>query len=287
MSNAMNIQIDKIQIGTRTRQNLGDIDGLAASIDRVGLLQPVVMSPDGRLVAGHRRIEACRRLGWETIDVVVVGHLTDALNLLIAERDENICRKDFTPSEMKAMADRLKPLAEAEAKDRQRASGGDKTAGQSGSGQMALPARQAREDVAEAVGTSATTLRRVQEVHDTAGDESLPASVREIAREEIKVMDDTGHVAGSHQRMLEAKWEHTGGPRESVSPRQRVRDRKKDPALGLDDTMMYFDHQVKALDSVRLPETVSAERAAPWLKQIAAHRSAMNKLAKQIKELIQ
>ena len=55
------------------RQDLGDLQGLAESIREFGLLRPVLITRDGRLIAGRRRLEACKRLGWETIPVIVVG----------------------------------------------------------------------------------------------------------------------------------------------------------------------------------------------------------------------
>jgi ParB family chromosome partitioning protein len=55
------------------RRDLGDIPGLAASIREFRLLRPVLITPDNRLIAGRRRLEACKLLGWETIPVNVVG----------------------------------------------------------------------------------------------------------------------------------------------------------------------------------------------------------------------
>jgi ParB family chromosome partitioning protein len=55
------------------RRDLGDIPGLAASIREFRLLRPVLITSDGRLVAGRRRLEACKLLGWTTIPVNVVG----------------------------------------------------------------------------------------------------------------------------------------------------------------------------------------------------------------------
>ncbi|SRR6266851_5612839 len=40
-------RIGEIRVGRRHRRDLGDIDGLAASIADIGLLQPVVIMPDG------------------------------------------------------------------------------------------------------------------------------------------------------------------------------------------------------------------------------------------------
>ena len=48
--------------------------GLKNSIQSSGLMQPVVLrAVDGgyELIDGHRRVEACRQLGWETIEAIV------------------------------------------------------------------------------------------------------------------------------------------------------------------------------------------------------------------------
>jgi ParB-like nuclease family protein len=51
--------------GLRHRKDMGDIAGLAAWIARVGgLLHPVVVQPNGVLIAGERRIHAAKLLGW-------------------------------------------------------------------------------------------------------------------------------------------------------------------------------------------------------------------------------
>lgn len=66
------MNIADIKVGKRLRRDLGDIDTLAASIEDIGLLNPVTVDADGRLLAGARRLKACKRLGWKTITVNVV-----------------------------------------------------------------------------------------------------------------------------------------------------------------------------------------------------------------------
>ena len=57
------IPLADIRVGQRMRTDLGDIDELAASISELGLLQPILLNPQFSLVAGLRRLEACRQLG--------------------------------------------------------------------------------------------------------------------------------------------------------------------------------------------------------------------------------
>ena len=65
----MTIPISSIKIGQRHRHDLGDLAGLAASIEELGLLQPIGITGDNELVFGERRMRACRDvLGWEEID---------------------------------------------------------------------------------------------------------------------------------------------------------------------------------------------------------------------------
>jgi hypothetical protein len=68
----LSLPLDVVKIGTRHRRDMGDIDSLARSIADVGLLHPVVVRPDGMLIAGARRIAACRRLGWSEVPVRIM-----------------------------------------------------------------------------------------------------------------------------------------------------------------------------------------------------------------------
>ncbi|MBF0098766.1 MAG: ParB N-terminal domain-containing protein [Magnetococcales bacterium] len=98
MTEITTLPISSIIVGKRHRQDLGNIAHLADSIRDLGLLQPIGVSPDSSLVFGHRRLEACRSLGWESVPVRIV----DA-PAIMAEHDENEVRKDFTPSERVAI----------------------------------------------------------------------------------------------------------------------------------------------------------------------------------------
>jgi ParB family transcriptional regulator, chromosome partitioning protein len=66
------LPIDTIVIGERIRKDMGDIAGLAESIEDIGLLQPIIVTPDGLLLCGERRLRACKLLGWTEIPVVII-----------------------------------------------------------------------------------------------------------------------------------------------------------------------------------------------------------------------
>jgi ParB-like chromosome segregation protein Spo0J len=55
----VDVPLNEIEIGDRRPQDFGDIAGLAKGIERVGLLEPIVVDRNGRkdryrLVAGER-----------------------------------------------------------------------------------------------------------------------------------------------------------------------------------------------------------------------------------------
>ncbi|WP_285104047.1 ParB N-terminal domain-containing protein [Promicromonospora sp. MEB111] len=96
LAGALTVTVDSIIVGARHRKDAGDLDSLAASIDQLGLLQPITVTPDRVLVCGWRRLEAVKRLGWESIKVWVRSGISDPVAALLAERDENTQRKDYT-----------------------------------------------------------------------------------------------------------------------------------------------------------------------------------------------
>jgi ParB family chromosome partitioning protein len=82
---------------------LRDVPQLAASMQAYGLLQPVVVRPvEGGyvLLAGHRRVEAARYLGWETISAIVRQATDDEAYLLTVV--DNLQRQDLSPREESA-----------------------------------------------------------------------------------------------------------------------------------------------------------------------------------------
>jgi N6-adenosine-specific RNA methylase IME4 len=95
VSSLNEIPIDAIQITGRYRKDYGDIAGLAASIEQLGLLQPIGVNASNELVFGHRRLLAFRELGRTTIP----ARMIDVPALVMAEHAENEIRKDFTVSE--------------------------------------------------------------------------------------------------------------------------------------------------------------------------------------------
>lgn len=106
------VAIDLIVVKDRYRKDLGDLEPLKASITRLGLLHPIVVTPSWRLIAGERRLQSCKALGWTEIP----AHVVNLEQLLEAERDENDpkIRKDVTVSERTAIAKAIEKTIKAQ-----------------------------------------------------------------------------------------------------------------------------------------------------------------------------
>lgn len=110
--NVQNISITEIQPfhdHPFTVTDNEDMAKIVESIGKVGTIIPVIARPlsDGgyELISGHRRLEACRKLGLKTIPVIV-RNMTDD-EAVIAMVDANLQREHILPSE-KAFAYKMK-----------------------------------------------------------------------------------------------------------------------------------------------------------------------------------
>ena len=87
--------IDAIVVN-RNGYSDADLAGLVASIRARGVLHPLVVTPDGRLLAGRRRLEAARRAGLLTVPVRVCAIETERAAIEIG-LIENAQRADLDP----------------------------------------------------------------------------------------------------------------------------------------------------------------------------------------------
>lgn len=92
------IPIDSIVVKDRIRRQV-NVDDLVASIKELGLLSPIIINSENILLAGGRRLAACKTLGWQHIDAVIKTTSTAEENLLI-EISENQRRSEFTREEV-------------------------------------------------------------------------------------------------------------------------------------------------------------------------------------------
>jgi ParB family chromosome partitioning protein len=148
--------VDSIKVGTRHRKVLGNVKELADSIAQFGLLHPIVITSHDDLIAGQRRLEAVKLLGWHNVPVRIIN----LDSILDGEAAENAQRKNLLPSEVGALARALLERETAKAQDRQRA-------GTAPSGKLP-EGGEAREIVARQCGVSRRTLDKILTLLDAA-----------------------------------------------------------------------------------------------------------------------
>lgn len=216
------IDIDEIVVGERYRKSLGDIISLSKSIDKLGLLHPIVVDSRKNLVAGLRRLEACRLLGWTQIPCRVMSSLDDAIPALKAEHDENTCREPFAPLELVALGKALEAMERQKAKERQSSSGPKEGRGaKTGSVNFTEPVGQTRDKVGEALGVSGVTYQRMKAVAKAAEDD--PETFGPIAEE----MNATGKVMPAFEKVQSIKRD----PLSVVTPESRGTSERPSKAI--------------------------------------------------------
>lgn len=119
------IRLERIESSTVARPLIAaSIDALAESIGNIGLIQPITVVPltrvhDGqrvqafRLVAGHHRVAAMRKIGWSECAARVLPQETTALAAELMEIDENLCRAELSAAQRAKAIKRRKEIWEA------------------------------------------------------------------------------------------------------------------------------------------------------------------------------
>lgn len=237
---ALTVTVDSIAVGARHRKDAGDLDALAASIDQLGLLQPITVTPDRVLVCGWRRLEAVKRLGWKSIKVWVRSGISDPVTALLAERDENTQRKDYTPLEREALYREIKELLREDAARRQAETrfGGTRhnenkrigttdadggvhrtSPGQPDVAQGHTEQGKVREQAALIVTgrKSQNTLERLSTLVDLSHDATRPDHIRRLAAEALERIQ-AGHPVYPEYEAIRAALAATDPDQQTIEP---------------------------------------------------------------------
>jgi ParB/RepB/Spo0J family partition protein len=105
----------KVLENIRSRTEPADLAPLMESIKQHGLLAPIGVYPEkGEYIVswGHRRLEACRKLGWTIIPAVVLDEKLSYTDFLLKNAIENLHRQDNSPTELGRVIERLKTECE-------------------------------------------------------------------------------------------------------------------------------------------------------------------------------
>jgi ParB family chromosome partitioning protein len=240
-SNSKPVAIGDITVVDRYRKNLGDLEPLKQSIAELGLLHPVVLDSERRLLVGGRRLEACKQLGMKTIPAVVAASLTELRQRVMAEKDENVCREPFKPSEMVALGKTIeefhRPIAEAAKAEGKKEGGKNRHS----SGGNSPKAKQPRDEskrtssvAAAACGVDRRTYEKAKAVSYAA--EKEPKKFGHLRDQ----MDRTGKVNKAYSELRKAtKQEERQAARKKIEEATGI---KADERCKAGDVWQLGDH---------------------------------------------
>lgn len=197
---------DSIRVGYRLRKDLGNLEELVDSIRRMGILEPLVITPDGTLVCGARRLAAARIAELRFVKVTVNARISTQLEELLAELHENTLQKPYAARELAALYAELKTVETEEAARRDALTrfGAPETEARDGDGDSPPPKRgTAREFAAHALtGTdSYQTHERVLMLERLARDMSRPDWLRSEAQTALDGLDGGEKVNAHYQHV--------------------------------------------------------------------------------------
>lgn len=163
------MKIADIKVGDRVRKKTGWLDDLERSIQALGVLQPIGVSPDGELIFGYRRLMACKALGLEEIPARVIDiSADDPAAALRMEQAENEIRRDFTASERLEIAKRIEVALAGRRGTNQHTKEDVQNFAQA-------EGKKTRDLAAQSVGWSGEQLRKAKVVFDEADEETKAA----------------------------------------------------------------------------------------------------------------
>jgi ParB family chromosome partitioning protein len=202
--------IDSIVVGIRHRKDPGDLKQLMDSIEQIGMLQPITITPEGVLVCGWRRLEAIRRLGWRSLKVWVRSGISDKLEALLAQQDDNQLHKPLNELEKASLYRELKAIRAEEAEGRMQANqfGAQSNGGSPGSAPGADPDDNgdARRQAAQAITGKASysTHERVCALMDWASRKATPPEIRAMANDALRRIEEGEPVKPLYGEVKEA-----------------------------------------------------------------------------------
>lgn len=261
----MKVPVDLIEPGTRLRGvDAEHVAALIASIEEVGLLSPItvyqrpVMQAGINvtgfgLVAGLHRLEACRSLGFEEIEAVVVD-LSD-LKRQIAECDENLCGANLTPAERARFTSRRKQAYEAlhpETRHGAGLNGGLNTSRQVGD------TSRFTKDTASRTGKSERAVQRDATRGDRIDGDVL-AKIAGTDMDKGKVLDALAAVPKDQQADELAKYRSAEKARREVADRNEAHDlnRQQDRSIALTEAQQFAEWLLARTDLNDLPVLIS------------------------------
>lgn len=175
MTTAMRIELWKTRDlrtprrGSRSHLTVEQQKDLVTSLKRFGIVQPIVVKPDGEVVIGQRRAEAAKALGLKEVPVIVHRDLKDEIETLQVRLSEEM---SHSPMERLSVAEHVVALYEHHKHDYEKQG-----------------RKFTQDDLAERLGVSSSTISHYGIVA------KMPEPVKKEIREERISLSDAIQVS--------------------------------------------------------------------------------------------
>jgi len=245
----MKLKLSEITIPDGRRNiDCAKVSELAESIKVIGLIHPITVGNDKTLIAGAHRLEACRYLGHDEIECVVLD--CDALHAELVEIDENLIRNDLDSISIGELAIRCDEILDSLGLRRKH--GGDGSNQYQSKGAKSAPL-QTTQSIAKESGISERTLQEnkqlaknlVPEAKEAVQEKAIPKSAAleisrlepEEQREVIAKKDKKAILAEIRDKKRPTSGKNTAKPRRIAVAQDRENDEPQHLTIPLP-----FDH---------------------------------------------
>jgi ParB-like chromosome segregation protein Spo0J len=227
-----------IIVGDNIRHDIDGLKGLVASIERIGIVQPLIVqeTENGKvsLIAGHRRLEAAILAGLHAVPTFEINEYeVDDRNRIEIQIAENIFREDLTPME-KAQA--MLALSEAGATQREVAAAAGVTQ-KSAKGWLALGRSELTEsgDIAE----------------DALVELALEVDAEDIAPAVLEFLEPSEELRGGYRSLEDAyiETQRTAKRDASLAKATDIADRLEKKGLTVEWTDAYSQKGFEIVDT--------------------------------------
>lgn len=239
-----------------------DVSDLEKSIQTLGLIAPLVISPDNVILAGARRYQAMLNLGFTQTAVMVIDR--NSLEKELVSIDENLVRKDLTKLEIESHLRRareiyqeLNPEADEVVEEIEAASVDEGEDSAPKVKAVVLPAQKFLNMVSEKTGLSP------KQIHEAINrDEMASAAVKEARLKGELSLSQTNEIIKLSKADQKTAMAHI--------KEMPVREIKK---------------FVKAAKEQGVQQAITATPAMPYQKEFLELDSTLKRVIKKIKQL--
>jgi ParB family transcriptional regulator, chromosome partitioning protein len=228
-----------------------DVSELEKSIQTLGLIAPLVISPDNLILAGARRYQALLNLGYIEAPVLVINR--GPLEQELVSIDENLVRKDLSKMEIEGHLRRAKAIYE----ELHPAQVVDEVIGPEDVDKEVLPSEKFLNIVSEKTGLSA------KQIHEAIKrDEFAAPMIKEARRKGELSLGQTNEIVKLDKELQPLALEHV--------KEMPVREIKK---------------FVKLAQEKGVQEAISATPQMPNHKEYTEIEQSLKKVLKKLKQL--